>query len=212
MRPKCLCTIVLLLSAAPAAMADVVAASNITEPVSFSSYFTGIGYSNPPNWTNEAAGQRFVADVGGTVTTLAATVRPGQPDGVPLRVALHSAIGDLPGPQLGEVLVAPEDGPSGQDIITFDLSSAAIDLVAGFSYVAVFSVDTPIFQATRYSARRIISSVPFGIRPLTSPDAGASWITSSLDYEIGLTVSVVPEPSTLSIFALLLAAAARRRP
>jgi hypothetical protein len=184
------------------AVADVVSADNIGGAPQNSGYFTGIGYAGLYGFTNEAAAQEFTAQVGGQITTLLATVGQAEAEGVPLHVAIHGKSGGSVGPILGQVTFASSEVPSGLDAHAFDLSPAAIDLSAGGSYFAVFTVDTPITGSVRYSAYRAANpAMLFGIRPLTSRDGGISWEESTIDPEIGLTVYVVPEPSALLLLS-----------
>lgn len=198
----------LVLAAGQVALGDILAAANFDEPVTYSQYFTGIGYANPPNFTNEAAAQGFVAGVGGPLTTLSATVVRAQSGGVPLIISVHAAAGILPGALLGQ-LVVPETEVAGGGVSTFDLSSLGVDLVSGESYVITLRVDVPQQDHSRYAALRINDGHDFGIEPLYSPDGGVTWLDSTYAYEIGLRVSVLPDPATA---ALMVVAALIRRP
>ena len=198
----------LVLAAGQVALGDIVTAVNFEEPIAYSQYFTGIGYANPPTFTNEAAAQGFVASVGGPLTTLSATVVRSQSGGVPLIVSVHAAVGALPGTLLGQLIV-PETQVASSGVSTFDFSNLGVDLVAGEPYVITLRVDVPIVQSTRYAAERINDGHDFGIEPLYSPDGGVTWLDSGYAYEIGLRVSVLPEPATAALLAI--AALMRRR-
>ncbi len=193
------------LAAAPARGGTVIA-SNLPTGYSLSSFAEDAGFQgNTSNgfFNNEAAAQEFTAAASGQVTTLIATVDQFQAEGVPLIVSFYAASGLLPGPLLGSVSFAPNLVSTNTFVTpsTLDVSSANVNMVAGQSYFVVFSVATPISESSRY---RIVllneNSSFFGFSPLDSQNAGASWFTSPVPNEVGLTLigtAAVPEPSTV---------------
>ncbi len=194
------------------ALADLVTADNIGGAPQSSGFFIGIGFAGSSGFTNEAAAQEFTALVDGTVTTLLATVDRWQADDVPLEVAIHAKSGGTVGALLGQVDFPSAEVPQGLGAHPYDLSSAAIDLTAGESYFAVFTVDTPISGSTRYRALRAANpAMWFGIEPMFSRDGGGTWEQTQSDPEIGLTVYVVPEPSTMLMVGACLVIVSGRR-
>ena len=197
---------------APAARAQTVAADNLGASYGFSifGYAWYIGFAGDTTngrYTNETTGQEFTALAGGIVTTLTATVDRFQPEGVPLRVSLFEAEGGRPTTLLGSALFAPEQVSSNLSaaLSVFDLSAAHIQLTAGRSYFAEFWVATPIEGSVRYRAPLLEpNSNAFGVPAIYSKNGGATWNSSPIPNEIGLTVRVrpVPGPSALSLFAV----------
>lgn len=192
-------TILAVLCSSPLALGEMVTASNLTNPISFSSYFEAVGYEGVAGFTNGAVAQRFVADVGGTLSSIDATVDRFQHGGWPLRVSIHAPTPAGPGASLGEVQFPAESLPNVFAANRLDLSAAGIDLVGGESYFVVLRTDQPIHFSTRYRALLINpSAVSFAIPAMVSRDGGAAWETGvRTNLELGLTVRVVPEPGTV---------------
>ena len=217
--------LIVLAVSAGTARADIVAASNLSGSPSYARFFLGVGFAGgTPNgpFTNETPAQEFTASAGGLITTLTATIGQSNPQGIPLTVTISQAAGSIPGAALGsetfttaQVSSNPFTSPT-----TFDLSAANINLVTGLDYFVTFTVATPINKDVRYEALLLNSPNPIalGFPPIDSPDGGATWLSSTIPDEIGLTVRVgaVPEPSSLALFglgaaALALVRARRRR-
>lgn len=148
-----------------------------------------IGYSGSDGYTNEAAGQEFVASGTGRLTTLEASVDKFA-GGAPLVITFHEAIANRPGAVLGSVTIAPEyvgrwasDIPT--PINTFAVAEANVFVEAGRNYFVTFT--TPLAGDVRY---RAILTAPnansFGYRALYSKDGGATWIYPTITPEIGM--------------------------
>jgi hypothetical protein len=196
------------------ARADLILASNLSASPSYSSFDLGIGFagstSNGP-FTNETPAQEFTAVASGTISTIVATVGQFQPQGVPLTVTVSSASGSVPGAALGSATFSTNLVSSNafNQPTTFDLSAAHIALVAGHDYFVTFSVATPINGSIRYQALLLNTPNPiaFGFPAIDSADGGATWLSSTIPNEIGLTInaapaSPAPEPASLTLLSL----------
>jgi hypothetical protein len=183
-----------------AARSDVVAANNIPDDWSASSFRGDIGYSSPPQFPNTAEAQYFLAGAGGHVTTITAPIRRGfnGPTGAPLRVAIHEATGNvgtsLPGVLLGAVEVTSDHFPPFNvvQLVTIDFSAAGVNIDSGHAYHVVLTTDVPVPGGSQYSEAWLNSSpLNFGQAPNFSPDAGATWrVPPPFPNELGLRIEV----------------------
>ena len=190
------------LVSAGVAHSDVIAANNIAENWSPSSFRGDVGYSSPPSFPNTAEAQYFLAQVGGQVTTLTAPIRRGfnGSTGAPLRVAIHESSGTLgdavPGKLLGLVEVGPDIFPPFEtvELVTIDMSAAAVSIEAGRAYHVVLTVEVPVPGGSQYSTAWLNpSELNFGQAPNFSPDGGETWRPPPpFPNELGLRVAVAP--------------------
>jgi hypothetical protein len=188
------------LGAGGAARSDVVAANNIPDDWSASSFRGDIGYSFPPQFPNTAEAQYFAAQAGGHVTTITSLIRRGfnGPTGAPLRIAIHDANGTVgnavPGAMLGYVEVGPDIFPPFNTIalVTIDVSAAGVTIEAGHAYHVVLTTAVPVPGGSQYSTAWLNpSALNFGQAPNFSPDQGATWRPpQNLPNEDGLRVMV----------------------
>jgi hypothetical protein len=188
------------LGVSAALRADVVAANNIPDDWSPSSFRGDIGFSAPPTFPNTAEAQYFLADVSGDVTSITSTIRQGfgGPTGAPLHMAIHEANGAVgsavPGAVIGAIDVAAEQFPPFDmvTLVTIDFSAAGVHLEAGHGYMLVLSTDTPVPGGSQYSTAWMnTSGLNFGQAPNFSPDAGATWRTPApFPNETGVRVMV----------------------
>lgn len=160
-----------------------------------------IGYTNADlGYTNEAAGQEFVASVSGTLTTLEASVDKSS-GGAPLVITFYEAVNGLPGTSLGSVSISENDvynwaSQIPTPINTFDVSSANVTVEAGRRYFVSFTTPTP--GDIRYRAILTADNAnSFGYRALYSKDGGQTWVYPNITPEIGMRLYVegdVPPP------------------
>lgn len=187
-----------------AARSDIVAANNIPEDWSASSFRGDIGYSSPPQFPNTAEAQYFLAEVGGHVTSITAPIRRGfnGATGAPLRIAIHEATGTvgsaLPGTLLGALEFASDlfPPPNTVELVTIDFTAAGVNIAAGHAYHVVLTTDVPVPGGAQYSVAWLSTSpLNFGQAPNFSPDAGGTWrVPVSFPNEIGLRI-LVASPS-----------------
>jgi hypothetical protein len=188
------------LATAGAAHSDVIAANNIPENWSASSFRGDIGYSSPPQFPNTAEAQYFLAQAGGQVTSITAPIRRGfnGPTGAPLRIAIHEASGTLgnalPGALLGFVEVGPDPFPpfNTVELVTIDVSAAGVSIVSGHAYHVVLTTAVPVPGGSQYSTAWLNTSpLNFGQAPNFSPDQGTTWrAPAPFPNELGLRVTV----------------------
>jgi hypothetical protein len=202
-----------LAGGAGTARGDLVLASNLASPPSYSSFDYGIGFAGSTSngvFTNETPAQEFTAKASGVIKSITATVGQFQPEGVPLTVLVTAAAGSIPGATLGS-LTFPTSAVSTNAFnapTTFDFSSTNISLTAGQNYFVEFFTPTPINGSIRYQALLLNTGSPiaFGFPAIDSPNGGATFFSPpAIPNEIGLTVTgiaVVPEPGPLALASL----------
>jgi len=183
--------------------ADVVAASNIPDDWSPSSFRGDIGYSSLPQFPNTAEAQYFLAQASGPVTSITSPIRQGfnGPTGAPLRIAIHESTGSvgssLPGALLGFVEVGPELFPPFGviELVTIDVAAAGVTIESGSAYHVVLTTDVPVPGGAQYCEAWLNPSpLNFGQAPNFSPDAGATWRNPApFPNELGLRVMVGEE-------------------
>jgi hypothetical protein len=193
-------TVCILLTTAGAARSDVVAANNIPDNWSASSFRGDIGYSSPPQFPNTAEAQYFLATAGGPVTSITSVIRRGfnGPTGAPLRIAIHEASGALgssvPGAMLGFVEVGPELFPPFNviELVTIDFSAAGVTIESGHAYHVVMTTAVPVPGGSQYSTEWLNpSGLNFGQAPNFSADQGATWrLPQNLPNEDGIRIMV----------------------
>jgi hypothetical protein len=158
----------------------------------------GIGYRSSDNvWTNEAAAQEFFPEVGGTLSSITATVDPTY-GGEPLQVSIYTSRLGFPGVHLGTVTVPESDiskwsGDSSWQLNTFDLSGLEIALDPNQSYVVVFRTDTALLSSRYRAIRTLVNASSYGKTALISPD-GTTWNAAPFADELGLIVRVRETP------------------
>ena len=211
-------TICLSFFAAPC-HADVTVANNLQNGVSWSGWNIGIGTSNIVNgplvFTNESAGQRFVAGASGTLTTITSDVVAWSTGNDSLNVGIYQAAGNVPGALLGSQWVAPSNVSSDPQnpLTTFDFSADHIALTAGQSYVVTFSVADPSPNGDRYLVYLLpIAPTNFGIPSMFATDS-VNYQYATINNEIGLTVNATPEPAATALLTggFLMALLRRRK-
>ncbi|MBD3672113.1 MAG: hypothetical protein HUJ26_01190 [Planctomycetaceae bacterium] len=159
-----------------------------------------IGYSGG-DYTNEAAGQEFVASVSGTLTTLEASVDKFL-GGAPLIITFHEAVNGRPGSSLGSVSISEENiynyaSEIPTPINTFDVSSANVTVEAGQHYFISFTTPLPATSARYRAILTANNTNSFGYRALYSTDGGETWVYPTITPEIGMRLYVdgtVPPP------------------
>ncbi|MCB9849634.1 MAG: PEP-CTERM sorting domain-containing protein [Phycisphaerales bacterium] len=209
--------------AASQSNADMVLVDNITQHVS-TSYFTSAGYGAGVNGiVNESALQEFEAPFSGQVTSIATIMFKFSPaETEPLRISLHTAVNNVPGTQLGEIIVPANSIPYPDDTeLTFDFTSANANVIAGERYLVAFHVANPVVSLARYGFPHVWSvSSNLGYGSVSGQDGlNGGYLLPfpddepSVFGELALRIHAIPEPTTgtLMIIVAIGAISGRRK-
>ena len=163
----------------------------------------GIGAGTSPG--NIAPAQRFTASTGGFVDSISAFLAIEAANPLPLKIDIRTVKNDVPGAVLGSVISAAPLSVFQPTLARIDFTSANVRLTAGEDYFAVFSVahtSPPNTDGYYYVWTMDPNLRSSGFSPIYSYDGGtgAYWYHSypPYDQEIGLIVTVVPEPQSAS--------------
>lgn len=156
---------------------------------------------------NNAPAQAFIARKGGRLSSVTARIRRNRSFfDEPLIVEIRSSIADLPGQILASVTVPAEVVPVANGFVTFDFSQEGIELMQDDFYFTVFRTENnpdPGFDLFGFYTLRTfdVNAESAGQNAISSPTGGSPpWNSSILhDQEIGLIVTVVPEPSSCTL-------------
>jgi hypothetical protein len=191
------------------AKADTVAADNlIYSPFQISGYREDIGYEHTVNggFANTAAAQPFVSLASGPLKSIASLIAVGA-GGEPLQVSICQKSPSGMGASLGmaefPATLFPTDYVT-HPPIELNMESSGIELVAGQSYFAVFTTETPVHAMGRYSMHVMPPTAKsFGMDYWFSRDSVTySTVNIGGDHELPILVKVVPEPSMLMLLVI----------
>jgi hypothetical protein len=162
-----------------------------------------------PKLDNVAAGQVFHSQVSGMVESVSAFLEVEAIPRVPLLVEIHSLENGAPGELLGVVSTTLAATPTDLfKLQTIDFTSAGVQVTAGIDYFAEFRTDQPYPNMGWYDVLTVVANAnSTGHATLYTTTGGVPPWQSLLPYwpqELGLAVTVVPEPATAS--ELLIAA------
>jgi hypothetical protein len=161
---------------------------------------------------NNYAAQSFTAQVSGTLSKIAFQTADGG-QSIPVSFAILNMAGGVPNAVLAEVQLPGSTVPDGYTLFAVDFSSFGIPIVAGNQYAitAKPAIDTTAFSpGWQFATGNFYSGGRAFWYPIGGPwDPNSTFITS--DYDFGFQVTVVPENSTLSLFALAAACGIARR-
>jgi hypothetical protein len=216
---QCVRVLGILAVAATLARADQVVVDNLTG-AGETCWRSDAGYHSTDNrFINSSTLQRFDAPIGGPVSQVTARAwKFPDPHPEPLKVSILATNGGLPGPLLGTIIVPEAALPrgNGEIEVVFDFAPAHAQLEAGKSYYVAFWTDTP-GDLIRFSVKHVWAPGRLlGYEPLAGYDRfqggylGGGPSSADSGAEIGLRVSVVPEPATLAAGGLALLR--RRKP
>jgi hypothetical protein len=218
-------TLVVAFWPSAAAIADVVVASNLPTTQLSTLAWEEIGMIDPRynNYNNDSKGQQLIPSASGVLTTVDALIgvysSSPPPNYPPLNVSIYTSLAGIPITKLAtrsfpETAFFVISDTSKKHRTTIDFSASQIPIVAGNQYLVAF--ETPYGVNTQNNAPiPYLAGYPETFLGLPASQArdGIHWELFGDPREIGISVSVVPEPSTLvlatSIFAPF--AAYRRR-
>ncbi len=201
------------------ARADYIVASNFPASDADSNVTDGVGViSQIENYNNLAAGQSFTPTANGILTTVEAHIAgavevlmPSTPP--PLEVSLFKAVNCTPTVLLGTLEEQPSDFRSWSVDVShryaIDFSQLQIPLIAGEQYFIAFQTPVGVPGFVEIWSPYLVGvkqslSIPFPPPSLGSYASVApnwnDWHTEP-NYELLITVSAIPEPCCLHLFA-----------